>query len=277
MHASNHNFEPPVTLFTETLKSCPVCRSDKFQEVFNELRDNIPLKFSKCVRCNALFQNPRPSAENLTRYFDNFAGSLLPQQENESPADDCLDKIRFYLPPPARLLELGGGAHGFLNRAKSAGYHAEEAGISDTLALRVTGLHRIKSSITSIEEIDLPESLFDVVCSFGGIASWHDPRYALRNISRLLSPEGLFCFNYSDYQSLAVRLQGKNYFGSSRTSLVLYTRSALHRLLQDYGFKWLYEGKEVPSPGLKHIRFERLFKLFGKGRRFVIAQKRDRN
>jgi SAM-dependent methyltransferase len=55
-------------------------------------------------------------------------------------------------------------------------------------------------------EASLPNSHYDVVCNFGGIACWPDPVRARTNIRRCLKPDGVFVLNHFDVDGLPTRI-----------------------------------------------------------------------
>lgn len=107
------------------VRYCPICSSERFSTYYEERRRGLPLVFTRCQSCQALIQNPRLSPESLKAYFSSshFIGKpgAQPQEDDlgyfdysaweksyRENAGFLLHHIRRKIPPPARLLEIGG-------------------------------------------------------------------------------------------------------------------------------------------------------------------------
>jgi len=252
------------------LKQCVVCNSNKLIPFFYDKRQNIDLSFMKCEKCNALIQNPRFDDKSLKDYFcsSDFFGSKNTEPTsdtlgyyNYSDWEQCykknagpiLNKIKKFIKPPAKLLEIGSATGWFLFQSQKYGYDAIGLDISKPLAESVKIKYNIDVKVNSIENCDFSDSSFDIICNFGGIACWANPIIAMKNINRILKQDGLFCFNYTDYNNIIAKLSGKKYFEFNHASMVIYTQSSMHYLLKENGFKILTESTHWQYASIKRI------------------------
>ena len=291
----------------DSLKECIVCGSPDFAVHYQSERRGVPLAFSRCQRCDVVFQNPRLTLECL-KYF--FSSEFFFGKSGDAPAKDAvgyydygawencykmnsdaiLRSIQKYVPPPAQLLEVGPATGWFLNAARKMGYEVTGNDISEELASRVYKLYGIRVEISSIEQCNVDRKKYDVICNFGGIACWYNPHKAFHNIHALLNKNGVFCFNYIDYHNPVARMRGKHYFEFNHASLAIYTVKPIHRLLEESGFKIISEKTQWQYASfrriLSYLKMDRPYRLFEKlklldtvilipaiGTRLVIAAK----
>lgn len=244
---------------------------------------DIPMSYSRCNDCTAVFQNPLPTRESMALVFDDerlFGG--CPGNKNfddaiayhdyaayeravSRNAVPLLKKLARFTPPPGRLLEIGGATGWFMKAARDFGYQPEGLDISAALAARVQANYGIQVTVDSIEETNLPSQSFDAVCCFGGIECWRDPHQGLSNVFRLLRKNGFFLFNYVDCRSVIARLRGKKYFQYNPCVNYLFNRRTVHCLLGHHGFRILSERMPMAhialGPLFHYLQLESLFQL----------------
>lgn len=266
------------------LDRCALCNSPDIQPHYAGNKLNIPMSYSRCSDCTVVFQNPRPTAETMAQIFGDcrlFSGSDQNKDldngviyydysayENalSRNAVPLLRKIARHVPPPARLLEIGGATGWFLQAARTFGYAVRGLDISPTLADIVRERHGIDVAVSPIETTDLPSEAFDVVCSFGGIECWMDLGKSLASIHRILDKNGVFFFNYIDCRTLVAKFSGKKYHQYNPATNYLFNERAMRRLLDHHGFNVLSE--KMP---LTHISLGPLFHYFGLKKLFRLS------
>ena len=237
----------------ETLDECPLCAGRSAVTVFDREIRAFPVKFVRCQRCDLVFQNPRMTREGLEAYFsssvfikdaDSAEFDLqdtlgYPDYFDWDPsyrrtADLRLAHIRRFKAPPARLLEIGTATGSFLDQARRAGYDVRGLDVSETFAA-IARKQGLEIDEGFVEEFDLPEAHYDVICNFGGIACWRDPLRGLRNVRRALKPDGVFVLNHPNVDALVPRLLGRNYFEFNPASLQVFSDKTLDHCLEKAG------------------------------------------
>lgn len=259
-----------------SLDRCTLCDSPNIQTHYTGAKLNIPMSFSRCSGCTGIFQNPRPTPETMAQIFGDYR--LFGGSDRNKDLDDCiayydysayenalsrnavplLRKIARHVPPPARLLEIGGATGWFLNAARTFGYDVQGLDISPTLASIVKDRYCIDVTVDSIETTDLPSEGFDVICNFGGIECWTDARRAVANVHRMLGKNGIFFFNYIDSSTLLPKISGKKYYNYNPGLNYFFNKRTMRRLLGRHGFNVLSE--KMP---LTHISLGPLFHYLG--------------
>lgn len=103
------------------------------------------------------------------------------------------DLVAAHLTPTARVLDLGCGRGGVLERLHShAGF---VAGLdADLLSLREHRAHGLALACGLAERLPYPDGSFDLVCSSWVLEHLREPGITLCEIARVLSPGGRFVF-----------------------------------------------------------------------------------
>lgn len=197
---------------------------------------------SRCRDCQTLLLDPRPTAENLFRVYGTYYTHNSPNAENQlldaagfpakavrdylrkrfgleagSTSPGCawlvrlawplrqqLDYFMRHLPKrQGRILDIGCGSGGFLQRAMKAGWHV--VGVEpDPAAASVARKYadgRVYGSIEEVEERD-----FDVVTLAHVIEHVYDPSAMFSHCSRVLKPGGKIWLATPNIHSLGHRL-----------------------------------------------------------------------
>ncbi len=267
---------------------CLVCGDERHETFFDQDIRKLPLRFVKCRNCSLVFQSPRLTRECSERYFD----SQIFQKDCESIDFDLksplgypdyadwdksyqetaflrLKRIRQFRKAPGRLLEIGPATGAFLACARNAGYEVSGLDASSSLADVARKRHDLEIETAFIEESDLPEAFYDIICAFGGISCWRDPVKALKKINRALKPDGILTINYPDLNAFVPRVMGKRYFEFNPASFTIFSRTTLRRCLEGVGLEPLFSQSErqVASLGrvfsyLKAEKLERITRHF---------------
>lgn len=266
------------------LDRCTLCGSPDIAPHYAGDKRRIPMSYSQCNHCTSVFQNPRPTPETMAHIFED--DTLFGGSEQNRDLDDCviyydysayenalhrnavplLRKIARHAPPPARLLEVGGATGWFLHAARAFGYTVSGVDISARLAGIVKTRYDIDVVVSPIETAEIPAGAFDVVCSFGGIECWMDANAGIANVHRALTRNGIFFFNYIDCNTLIAKMSGKKYYQYNPATNYLFNARAMHRVLNQQGFRVLSE--KMP---FTHISLGPLFHYFGMKKMFRLS------
>lgn len=228
-----------------------------------------------------MFQNPRLTFAAARDYFnsttffhdgkDNAAGmeNLLGYADYRvaelgvrKTAVYRLRRIAAFVPPPARLLEIGSATGVFLDEARKAGYDVRGLDLAAPFAEKAKTNYGLEVDVSAIEEFPLPAQRYDVICCWGGIPCWHDFMKGLANVRQALKPGGLFVMNHSDVTSLLARALGGRYFEFNPGVFTVFSVSTMNRALDKAGFDSLVveTDKQYAAVGwvLSYLRSARL-------------------
>jgi SAM-dependent methyltransferase len=264
--------EETATWEFETLDACLLCDGRQFRTVFRRDIRSVPLQFVKCDGCELVFQNPRLTQPALARYFssstfikDSDAGGralkeplgyfdyLSWDESYKRTARFRLTRLARYGRPPGRLLEIGTSTGSFLDEARRAGFSVRGLDVSATFANMARSRYGLDIDVEFIEDAELPDGYYDVVCNFGGISCWRDPLKGLRNIRRTLKPDGVLMVNHPNINGLVGRLLGGRYPEYNHASLTVFSDATMRRCFEAAGFRVAFAETERQYASLGRI------------------------
>ncbi len=115
---------------------------------------------------------------------------------------DSLDRYLGKAPKHTKLLDFGCGSGIFVEELEKAGFDAHGVDISDE-AVRFGALQGIKNlSTIDSHKINFPDNTFDVVLSMDVLEHLEDEEWALKEIERILKPNGIFVVMVPAYMFL---------------------------------------------------------------------------
>jgi SAM-dependent methyltransferase len=235
-----------------------VCLHTEAIPVVQRTVQGLPLEFSRCCNCDLIYQTPRLTRESLSSYFSSDVFLQDPGDLDEllgypdyldwdksyaRTASLRLKRIVMYKQPPGELLEIGSATGSFLHAARSLGFSVRGLDLSSKFAA-IARTRGLEVDVDYIEDRSLPESRYDVVCNFGGIACWRDPIRALKNIHRSLKADGILVMNYFDVDSLPGRILGEHHFEYNHASLVIFSNKTMQGCLRQGGFETIFSQNE---------------------------------
>ena len=230
---------------------CNVCQSDD-TVVLYEGRDRLhglggPFKLVKCQQCGLIYLNPRPTREEMGRYYppdyepyaqdvERAKGLLSGLDYRYGVAKRCRTITKGK--EPGRILDVGCGAGHFLNGMKQRGWQPFGTEVSEEAATYARERFGLEVFVGELEEAELPAAYFDAITLWHVLEHLHDPLASLMEISRLLKDGGLLVFAIPNWHSLDARLFGEFWVGLDvPRHLYVFPRPALEKLLARAGLK----------------------------------------
>ena len=193
---------------------CNLCGSDKSGELFlardYTFASEERFSYVKCPECGLVFLSPRPSPEEIGRYYpDQYyqkygAGSPELMFLRGDYSED-IAKIGL----PGRILDVGCQKGVFLKDMQDKGWDCYGVDISETaceIARDSRGLENIYTG--DIQDVNLPENYFDVITLWHVIEHLYDPRAVICKLRKLLKPDGVLVIECPNIDSVSGRLFG---------------------------------------------------------------------
>ena len=234
---------------------CNYCQSNDSIPIIKDLPDLLLNRseprsnFVQCLHCGLIYQNPRPSLEEMEKYYpkqyEDQVNIFLP--ENPSLATRLAlrygmrRRVATFAPFHAKghLLDIGCGSGFFLESARKTGnwqvFGVETSPQAVKTARQVYGLDVIEGTL---EDADFKAETFEVVTLWDVLEHMHDPSATLIEIHRILKPGGILVIRVPNASS-----RDRSHFGSAWAGwdaprhLYIFSPHTLNQLLSMQKFK----------------------------------------
>jgi ubiquinone/menaquinone biosynthesis C-methylase UbiE len=172
---------------TEVLQQCILCDSSNLDSV------DPDRNIARCRECGYIFDNPRPTAEQLVEFYSRpaqYDSWLAALDSRDRLWKRRLRKLRS-TKKPGSLLDVGTGIGQFLSIARhsySAVYGTEVSASATQIAKQRYDLDLFQGTL---DTLDLRPELFDNITLFHVLEHVHDPRSVLKRCHSLLTEQGV--------------------------------------------------------------------------------------
>jgi 2-polyprenyl-3-methyl-5-hydroxy-6-metoxy-1,4-benzoquinol methylase len=196
----------------------------------------------QCRRCGLVYTDPRPNGHDIVEtyqavedplYLEERGGRVLTFEHHLKPLE------RLAGAPQGRpLLDVGCYTGVFVEIAARHGWEAW--GVEPSRWAVEQGLAQgLRVVQGTLDTADLPEAYFDVVTLWDVIEHLTDPYGALRQVYRLLKPDGWVVVHTIDIDSLFARLMGARWPWLMEMHIYYFSRRTLRAMLTQCGFQVL--------------------------------------
>ena len=173
-----------------------------------------PSLLLRCPACDFAFVPAAPEEDLYDdRYFANYDGedyrAAEPARRFESRRR--LHLLARYLPPPARLLEIGAAAGFFLDEARARGYECAGVELNEEMAAHAREALGLDVRTGRLEDADLGEEAFDAVCAFHVLEHVPAPVEAVCAVRTSLRAGGILLVEVPNAASAVARRQGESW------------------------------------------------------------------
>lgn len=184
----------------ERLDACPLCRHPKYTNYeicTDHLVSGESFALVQCEACGMVYTNPRPTKENLGKYYDSpqyhsHSNAFSPAQILYSLARRIALQRKYLLIKSlhpnsnGKLLDFGCGAGHFLRHMQKHNWQVDGVEISEHARLSAqTLVHKtIHSSLDTLQET------FDLITAWHVVEHMPDPVTTLHELREHLNPSG---------------------------------------------------------------------------------------
>jgi ubiquinone/menaquinone biosynthesis C-methylase UbiE len=201
----------------------------------------------RCRQCGLVYTDPRPNGSDILEtyqavedplYIEEREGRVLTFEHHLKPLERLTGK-----PAGRPLLDVGAYSGVFVEIAAEHGWDAWGVEPSSWAVeqARSRGLRVVQGAL---ETADLPDGHFDVVTMWDVIEHLTDPREALLQARRLLTPGGLLVIHTIDIESLFARLMGPRWPWLMEMHIYYFSRHTLRAMLERCGFHVLSDAPQ---------------------------------
>jgi 2-polyprenyl-3-methyl-5-hydroxy-6-metoxy-1,4-benzoquinol methylase len=189
--------------------SCNLCGSNDYRELYRMPDVAVCLDewftVVECCHCGLGFVNPRPTFEEMTRYYPSrYYDGFRHEQEYHHRRYSIEARFveRFHRPSrQGKLLDVGCANGDFPRFMRGRGWDVEGVEVSST-SNPITDLPVYQQTFP---DIPVSDPTYDAVTAWAVLEHVHDPAAYFRKASQVLLPGGIFVFNIPNFGSLASR------------------------------------------------------------------------
>jgi SAM-dependent methyltransferase len=172
---------------TEFLDECAVCCNHVIEVL------DADCNIVKCTACGFIFDNPRPTQEELVRFYSQPSKYDLWLTELGPRETVWKRRLRMLLPykKPGSLLDVGTGIGQFLSLARKSFTQVFGTEVSTTAVKIAKDRFQLDLFQGSIEDLEEAGSTFDNITLFHVLEHVPNPRLTIETCHSLLSPGGM--------------------------------------------------------------------------------------
>ena len=232
---------------------CDLCGSEKASPKFVLSdwlleRNEVVTQLVQCDECRLIYQNPRPTLTEMADHYPPEYESYLPHPERRKASWLLRRAIQYGINKrcrlvtrhkrAGRLLDVGCAAGVFLRGMQGQGaWELYGVDISEYAARIAQAQHQLNVHIGTLEEAAFPDAFFDVVTLWDVLEHLHRPAVTLREIHRLLKPEGLVIIRVPNGESIDAKVFQRYWAGlDAPRHLYVFSPQTLRELLEKNGF-----------------------------------------
>lgn len=255
--AAGFNDSPDLSVQERIYVACDLCGADEPELLFE--KENF--RHVHCRRCGMVYVTPRLRGiierqkvfyDVLARYSDGIE-ELVAKEYSGNRKRSLRREAAKYLSyrTTGHILDIGCGLGGFLRAASEQGWeYPEGIEIAPQTAEYVGRYFAVQTQ--PLEELHYEADHFDVVRANNVIEHLPSPKAMVRAVHRILRPGGLFAFSTPNFDSVSVKLWGRDwpYIGGDN-HVYLFGPKTLTRLLEGNGFRVI----RVRTKGI-HLRLK---------------------
>ena len=260
-------------------RSCPNCGRDDFTVTFDsnmgeaDLQKGIKTvymlwedthgRYVKCKNCHLIYVNPIEKASKINGDYSKMGNTDAPiiRGSRLRAAKSQLGLIKKYK-SGTTLLDIGCGEGFFLFNASKAGYTTKGIEISQDAAEYAGREFGLDVEAKPFEELQFPDNYFDVVTLWQVLEHVPYPLIVLKEVHRILKPEGLLATSTPDIESILAKILRRKWWNLRRLHINQFTVKTLTDMLKRAGFKNVFSAKYkehisismLVIPLLKHLK-----------------------
>jgi 2-polyprenyl-3-methyl-5-hydroxy-6-metoxy-1,4-benzoquinol methylase len=218
---------------------CCLCGSDRYRPYLR----SRGFTFVKCRGCGLVYQNPQPAPEGLhERYGERYFRYELENDRNFfSLMQLGLQDIGFYDIPMDRFdndrfLDVGCATGMLVEEMQNRGWDARGVEICRESARFGIQKRGVRIFAGTLEEAGFADGEFAVVHFSHLIEHVADPLGLLREVKRILSPNGVAVVTTPNVEGFQARLFGSRWRSAISDHLTLFSKRTLKRMLEKAGY-----------------------------------------
>jgi 2-polyprenyl-3-methyl-5-hydroxy-6-metoxy-1,4-benzoquinol methylase len=218
---------------------CNLCGSTDVEQLGNRDRDGRPLRTTICRRCGLVWSNPRPSEEEVRRYYSreyrlDYKGTATPSlRQSARSGRGALSRSRTlapFLKPADRVLDVGAGGGEVVYVLRALGFDASGLEPDEQYARHARESLGVPVETGFIQDVAFPEGSFDAITMYHALEHVEDPSRILETLRTWLKEEGRLVIEVPNVEALCMapnhRFHFAHFYNFNRATLEALGRKA---------------------------------------------------
>lgn len=208
----------------------------------------------KCLQCGIVFMRPRLTPTELVdEYADAIDPTYLEQLDaRETTFRENLRRVRAYIAPSDRVLEVGSYCGGFLKVARAEGLDVTGVEPSRWAAEASRGVSDAPVVRGTLDDVPLGQP-YDVIVAWDVLEHFANPVEELRKMNGRLHKNGRLLFSTLMIDNWFPRLAGKNWPWLMDMHLYYFTEESVRNTLHQAGFDVIDDMKYTHVVTLEYL------------------------
>lgn len=216
---------------------CDLCLSSDSEPIRSTDRHGDPLRSVICRSCGLVWTDPRPSAEKVRAFYAreyrlDYKGTVQPKPKHVyrsgRAALDRVRRIRGFLPPACRVLDLGAGGGEVVYVLRSLGFEAEGIEPNEGYARHAGTTLGAPVRQGFWQDVAVAAGSVDAVTMFHVAEHLESPSKTFEAVNRWLRPGGVFVVEVPNVEATCQHPASQFHIGHLY-HFNLRTMEAMHR------------------------------------------------
>lgn len=232
--------------------SCHLCNDTKYEHIYDApdrlMKVAGSFQIVRCQSCGLIYLSPRPTLEEIGKYYPESYEPYLKHTPQSLPfwrrwllEYGLWKRSRPILQHKAKghMLDVGSATGQFLAYLRDKGDWQVKGVEPNTMAAQYARkAFGLDIHVGGLRSAHFPEDYFDAVTMWDVLEHLHEPLAELREVQRILKPDGIFLFRVPSYESLGARLFGPFWAGLDvPRHMLVFSRQTLTQMLARAGFQ----------------------------------------
>jgi SAM-dependent methyltransferase len=221
---------------------CNLCGASDVAVIGDRDRDGHPLRTTICRKCGLVWSNPRPSEEDVRRYYSSeyrldYKGHSTPSMRHIARSGrGALNRYRAlapYIKPGDRILDAGAGGGEAVYVLRKLGFDASGLEPDEQYARHAREALGVPVTTGFVQDAVIPAGSFDAVTMYHALEHVEDPSAILSRLRDWMVDQGVLLIEVPNVEAVCIAPAHRFHFAH----FYHFNRDALEALGRKAGFE----------------------------------------
>lgn len=221
---------------------CNLCDASDVAVIGDRDRDGHPLRTTICRKCGLVWSNPRPSEEDVRRYYSSeyrldYKGHSTPSMRHIARSGrGALNRYRAlapYIQPGDRILDAGAGGGEVVYVLRKLGFDASGLEPDEQYARHAREALGVPVTTGFVQDAVIPAGSFDAVTMYHALEHVEDPSAILSRLRDWMVDQGVLLIEVPNVEAVCIAPAHRFHFAH----FYHFNRDALEALGRKAGFE----------------------------------------